>query len=193
MKHDINILRDSTIEAKGNLHSNHTKSVMVIYPNGKIVTYTSVDDVGKALQTHPSYVSTCLSNGKQCRGCTVIHTSNAISFLGQIIAVNNKNASDKESLWVDANAYRQQQAEAEAARKAEEKRLEEERKAEEEKQKEIAKLDVAINNLEVMIQRKEHELICLRETKTAKEQRRAELQGNQPTANNSNEDEVWTA
>lgn len=192
MKRNINILPETTINAEGKLHSNHTKSVTVLYPSGKIVTYTSVHDVAEALGTHPGYVSMCLNSEteKKCKGCVVVHAKKATSLFDRVIEINNKNVNEMESLLADANAYRQQQAEAEAARKAEEKRLEEERKENEALIIAIGKARKKLARRHTIRQRKENEAA---EALVREEEAQRELDALLRNANATNEEELWTA
>ena len=121
----ITIHNEASIKAIGNRMSRNCKPVICI-ETGKV--YTSATDAAEQMGVHYTMMSSaCIGKVKTCKGMHFCYLNEALENLDAVMA-RLRDASEMEK---DAKKWRAQEAEKEAARKAEEKRIAEELKAQE--------------------------------------------------------------
>lgn len=128
---EIIITNEATINAEGNLHSKHCKSVIAIKKDGsEVKIFSSIQDAAELLGINANYISTRMNSDMPCKGWEFIPMKRVLSVVDKIVDVCNRNATD-------AQKWQAQEAEKERIR------LEEERK-----QREIAKAKEKVAKLE---------------------------------------------
>lgn len=157
---NITIQNKATIKAEGKHTSRNCKPVICI-ETGEM--FASATDAAEKVGVHYSMMSAaCIGKVKTCKGKHYCYLNAALENLDAVMTRLRQAAA----MEADAQKWRAQQAELEAARKAEERRLEEERKAREKYEADVAKarakvekLTANCNNLESKLLEEERKLM----------------------------------
>ena len=153
-KHNITIIEEATINAKGKKNSNHTTPVVGWRVDGsEVVEFSSIEDAAATIKANKSYLGQCIIHERRCKGWRFCKAKDVATYFSEIVGAVRYNTVNKEKDAEDAAKWREQEKAKEAARKAEEKRLAEIVKAEERARKEKAKKQKAIERLQTKIKR----------------------------------------